>query len=215
MEKIHKINLFDTNIPIKDSCANIWNPAKRVEYIRPPLLNYDGITVITDELSLYNNSNIKAKYKIAWLFEPEVIKPHAYQNIHLVEDSFDFIYTHDERLLERNAHKYQNMLFGACWIMEADWKIYPKTKNLSMVASNKTFAPGHKLRHQLLSELEQSKFDFDAFGTARKEFPHTATGRLSPFANYRFSIVIENSRVNNYFTDKLVDCFATGTIPIY
>lgn len=215
MDKVYKINLFDTNLPAKDPYFNIWNPAKRVEYIRPPLLQYDGISVFTDEICLYNISNVRAKHKIAWLLEPEVVKPVAYQNIAHIENNFDLIYTHDERLLARDSKKYRNMLFGACWIMEADWKLYPKSRDISMVASNKTFAPGHKLRHEILADLEASKFEFDAFGTARKEFPHTTTGRLSPFAPYRFSIVIENSRVNNYFTDKIVDCFATGTIPIY
>ena len=30
-----------------------------------------------------------------------------------------------------------------------------------------------------------------------------------------FSIVIENSIESDYFTEKLLDCFLTGTIPIY
>ena len=33
--------------------------------------------------------------------------------------------------------------------------------------------------------------------------------------DYRFSIVIENSNTENYFTEKLIDCLAVGTIPIY
>jgi hypothetical protein len=28
-------------------------------------------------------------------------------------------------------------------------------------------------------------------------------------------VVVENSRCDDYFTEKLIDCFATGTIPIY
>jgi hypothetical protein len=30
-----------------------------------------------------------------------------------------------------------------------------------------------------------------------------------------FSIAIENAVNTNYFTEKIVDCFLTGTIPIY
>jgi len=30
-----------------------------------------------------------------------------------------------------------------------------------------------------------------------------------------FSIVIENARYPKYYTEKVTDCFATGTIPIY
>jgi hypothetical protein len=32
---------------------------------------------------------------------------------------------------------------------------------------------------------------------------------------YMFSIAIENSSYRTYFTEKILDCFATGTIPIY
>ena len=30
-----------------------------------------------------------------------------------------------------------------------------------------------------------------------------------------FQIVIENDKYETYFTEKLTDCFATGTIPVY
>ena len=33
--------------------------------------------------------------------------------------------------------------------------------------------------------------------------------------DYRFQIVVENDKYETYFTEKLTDCFATGTIPIY
>jgi hypothetical protein len=32
---------------------------------------------------------------------------------------------------------------------------------------------------------------------------------------FKFSIVIENGCYENYFTEKIIDCFATKTIPIY
>ena len=33
--------------------------------------------------------------------------------------------------------------------------------------------------------------------------------------DYMFSIEVENSYLPNYFTEKPLDCFATGTVPIY
>ena len=35
------------------------------------------------------------------------------------------------------------------------------------------------------------------------------------FEKYQFSIVIENTREKNYFSEKLMDCIITKTIPIY
>jgi hypothetical protein len=33
--------------------------------------------------------------------------------------------------------------------------------------------------------------------------------------DYMFSVIIENDSYETYFTEKITDCFATGTIPIY
>ena len=33
--------------------------------------------------------------------------------------------------------------------------------------------------------------------------------------DYMFQIAIENAKRNNYFADKIYDCFVTGTVPIY
>lgn len=33
--------------------------------------------------------------------------------------------------------------------------------------------------------------------------------------DYMYSIVIENNFTENYFTEKLLNCFAVGTVPIY
>jgi hypothetical protein len=40
-------------------------------------------------------------------------------------------------------------------------------------------------------------------------------GKIEGLQDYRFSITIENGKYDNYFTEKILDCFLTGTIPIY
>jgi hypothetical protein len=39
--------------------------------------------------------------------------------------------------------------------------------------------------------------------------------KVDMLKDYMFSIVIENEKINSLFTEKLIDCFLTGTIPIY
>jgi hypothetical protein len=51
----------------------------------------------------------------------------------------------------------------------------------------------------------------DIFGTGY----NPVDNKLDTLKDYRFSIVIENTRKNHYFSEKLLDCFTTGTIPIY
>lgn len=45
--------------------------------------------------------------------------------------------------------------------------------------------------------------------------PIDLSKKIILFETFQFSIVIENSRQDNYFTEKLIDCLITKTIPIY
>jgi hypothetical protein len=209
------INFFDNTIPLKDDYVNIFKPCENISYVRPAKYEWDGITVFTDMLILNENllKSVKSKWKIAWLLEPPQIFPHTYQNIVNFEDYFDFIYTYDERLLIR-GEKYKKMYFGSCWITEEFCKIHDKSKMVSMVASNKRLTDGHNFRHEIISKLHNT-YNFDLWGSGYNYFEHTEEKIAGRFKDYRYSIVVENGRLNNYFTEKIIDCFATGTIPIY
>jgi hypothetical protein len=39
--------------------------------------------------------------------------------------------------------------------------------------------------------------------------------KLEALQNYRFSVTIENDDHPGYYTEKITDCFATGTVPVY
>ena len=90
-----KINFFDSTVPMKDKWSNIWWPCEEVEYVRPPRQEWDGISVFTDNylLNVEALKNSKSKWKIAWLIEPPQIFPYGYQNIHLVEEYYDYIFS--------------------------------------------------------------------------------------------------------------------------
>ena len=48
---------------------------------------------------------------------------------------------------------------------------------------------------------------------AYKQMPDTY--KVMGLAQYAFSIAIENTIYKDYFTEKLIDCFRTGTVPLY
>ncbi len=78
----------------------------------------------------------------------------------------------------------------------------------SIVASAKNSSLGHRLRHEAVQKL-QGKMDVYGRGYHPIE---TKTEALAP---YLFSVAIENGRVEAMFTEKIIDCFMTGTVPIY
>jgi hypothetical protein len=209
-----QINLISNTIPENNFSSNIWWENDNFEYVKNKN-PYSGITIFTDE-SIFEVDLVTSKYKVAWLLESPAIKPDAYWRIKsdsIIASKFDRIYTFDAEIHKKYNHSVL-MPYGACWISKENCNNYPKSKLLSMVASNKNYTSGHAFRHFIANNVRQ-KYKIDMHGSGYNPFPHTKEGRLIPFKDYKFSIVVENLQMENYFTDKIIDCFATGTIPIY
>lgn len=134
------------------------------------------------------------------------------------KDSFDKIYTFDEEVLSQ-CDNSELFCFGSCWvlsnkvgenIMTEDQfieKTYNKNFKVSFIKSFKNQLEGHKLRHLVPNILNNKSFTPLMLENIPIKYPL--------FVNSMFHITIENCKENNYFTEKLVDCFITKTIPIY
>ena len=81
-------------------------------------------------------------------------------------------------------------------------------KLISMITSNKTFTEQQKFR---VDFANKHKDKIDVFGRGFNEILNKEDG----LNDYMFSVCIENATMDTYFTEKILDCFATGTIPIY
>lgn len=98
-----------------------------------------------------------------------------------------------------------------CSIDPKNRKQIAKTKNVSLIASDKNFLEGHKLRHLVASTIIENGLDVDLMGRKYKFLDDTSEGLLE----YRYSVVIENAIQESYFTEKLIDALICETIPIY
>lgn len=93
------------------------------------------------------------------------------------------------------------------WIKKPEF-LPNKNKLISMVSSANAFLPGHKFR---LSILEQVKSFVDVYGRGFNYIENKDDG----IRDYYYSIAIENDNTDDYFSEKLTDCFMLCTIPIY
>jgi hypothetical protein len=166
------------------------------------------------EVAVYTDNSLKDaeagsdSKKVAWLIESPVITAKAYRWIRSNYKVFDRVLTFDQEVLEELPNSRTGLL-GGCWIKEANRKIHDKNRNVSIIASAKNNVLGQKMRHKAIRKFGHM---IDAvFGGGYRAIDDKAEG-LAPF---RYSIVIENCRRNYYFSEKLIDCFMTGTIPIY
>lgn len=86
-----------------------------------------------------------------------------------------------------------------------------KQDRVSWVTSNATHKPGHKLRMDFKDFLEKNVFDFDLYGRGFNPIDDKFNG-IFP---YKYSIAIENDVTDDYWTEKIADCFLSYTMPIY
>ena len=101
--------------------------------------------------------------------------------------------------------------FGSTWV--PGWRDLDtaKSRMCSLIASAKRSQPGHVLRHETVEWVQAGPVDVDVMGRGYQPFGEKSEG-LAP---YRYSIVIENVRERNYFTEKLIDAILCRTLPIY
>ena len=87
-----------------------------------------------------------------------------------------------------------------------------KNKTISIITSLKQKTEYHRKRVKFLHEAQREFAGvLDSFG---REF-NPVNDKLDAIAPYKYHIVIENSRVKNYWTEKLADAWAGWALPIY
>ncbi len=192
---------FHDSIFSHANSSSWYNTPEYFDWVR----KYDENHLIFTDFSVDKVDFFKNDKKYAWLLESPLISSSAYGFIKQNHDKFDRVFTFDSDLLNI-SNKFTLVPIGGCWIDESDRIIHEKTKDVSMIASSKSTTIGHKFRHEIIDRFK----NFDLYG-----FNNPIDKKITGLQDYRFSIVVENCKSDYYFTEKLIDCFVTGTIPIY
>jgi hypothetical protein len=198
-------------VPIKDSLfshaktSSFWNDSDYIEWNR----NDDNVKdyIFLTDLDVQNFNLFPNKKIYAWLLESPEITPKAYEFVKLNNTLFDKIFTFDEDILKLENSFF--LPFGGSMLDQSDIKIFDKNKNISMMFSWKRNLAGHTLRHNIYNNFK-NKIDFYGSGVNGINVK-----KINSLKDYKFSVIVENCKKNHYFTEKIIDCFLTGTIPIY
>ena len=131
---------------------------------------------------------------------------------------FDYILTHNTEVLEKcpNAVLFE---FGGCWVW-LDYQLKEKLFGVSTIVGNKKKTEGHILRQQLWYAQKQitipTQFFISGCGGPDNMGDNPTLGkRMDVVFDMQFHIAIENVKRDVYFSEKLIDCFVTGAVPIY
>ena len=180
----------------------------------------------------------KPDRRFASLNESRAILPQCFDNYlknkEYIANNFDLVFSHDAEILNTfpNARympscsywygrdvppmhygkneKGEPVAHNAVGLLSEETHKY-KSKNISILASPKQMCPMHIIRQNLAWKCKKEgladtygKFDGGPFVPIEV-----------PFQYYRYSIVVENDVTPYYFTEKIGNCFASQTIPVY
>lgn len=146
----------------------------------------------------------------AMVIEPMVMHARHVSLLRFTHRRFFKLLSFHEALLDRVPNGLF-LPFGTTWVPEYADLDLTKTKHMSLIASAKRDHTGHQLRHRMVEFAKSRALDVAVLGRGYVPFDAKSDG-LAP---YRYSIVIENVREKNYFSEKLVDAVLCETVPIY
>jgi hypothetical protein len=162
----------------------------------------------------------KNSIRILWVVEPDEVS--RIKDVVLGRyNEFDLILTFDTEILEKcpNARLHT---FGMTWILDYDLN-QEKEFCVTSLIGGKQLSPNHLLRQQLPQIKEKvTNIPIHLFGSINNPFNGEGIDkrmqdgdRKNELFYSQFHIAIENFSKKDFFTEKLMDCFQTKTIPIY
>jgi hypothetical protein len=110
---------------------------------------------------------------------------------------------------------------GYLWFYRPAKEIIMKSKLISIVVSEKKYAPGHIYRHNLVQTIIDMNLPIDIYGRGTKQYSAKTKNikgefeNTEPYKNYLFTISIENFTSNHYFSEKLMTPLMYNCMPIY
>jgi hypothetical protein len=155
------------------------------------------------------NTDMTADYRVVVQCEP----PHLYSSFpKMILDNiekFDLVLTYNESLFKLPNHEH--FLPIGCFVDDLELQ---KTNQISYIMSSKIMTHDHRMRFMILREVENKNKigDFDFF---MHRNPPEIESKNPFFIHAKFHITCENAVMPNMFSEKIIDCFRTKTVPLY
>ncbi len=169
----------------------------------------------------YDISRFPKERLVLFMWEPKTVLPQMYTD--QIHDCFSKVYTWDDSLVDNKS--YFKFYYPVLRPQIDGIPPFNEKKLCALVASNLTSKDPYELyshRKETIAYFEavnEPGFEFYGRGWDPLEHPSyrgEAPEKLSTIKNYRFYICYENrEKTQGYVTEKIFDCFAAGTVPIY
>lgn len=202
------VNLFDNTFR-HDVCSTAFAVPAQLEYVRDRTV-FDGVTLFTDGYTDRPEADqVLSRVKLGWLHEPPELIADLYARAAQNAGRFDGVLTYDAELLKLPGFHF--MPYAGVWVDRRHWGIARKTALCSQLVGAKISTSGHRMRHAIAA----LGLPVQQFGVYGLDVDYSAETKRRVNQAYYFTIVTETCRVDNLFTEWLLDCFALGTVPIF
>ena len=181
-------------------------------------LEQQGVTFTTQETSaadvviiqnyLRYDSSIESRKGFIWKWDNEPIVNDS------IDRGYDRVFTH----LSINSPKVVTAPPILDWWVDKSYdeldtiSCPEKPLTISAIASTKDWIAGHRLRGEFVERAISEFPEMDVFGRGREREVEDKWEGLAP---YRYSLAIENTSKEDYWTEKISDCFLSYTVPFY
>lgn len=160
---------------------------------------------------------IPKKNVIGLAFEPFEILRITHEFVEYAQQYIGKYFIGDKRGLPEPFIEH----FGYMWYSNPKRDIVTKTKLMSIVVSEKHWAPGHAYRHTLIEKIIEANLPIDIYGKGSMKYSHKSNNvkgefnDAEPYEDYMYSICIENFTSNHYFSEKIMSPLLHNCMPIY
>lgn len=201
----------------------IWNNCKF--FINQDIKDCD-FWVVYDGLMKEERTNCPKENTILITGEPSSVKKYSKSFL----DQFGLVITSHKNIKHRNVMLNQQ---AQPWIVglskesnSGAWRkgykkdfnnlskgdIIKKEKIVSIISSDKKSTKGHRKRLEFVLKLKEHFGNkLDVFGSGLNQ----VSDKWDVIAPYKYHIVLENSSYDDYWTEKLSDCFLAEAYPFY
>lgn len=193
------------------------NTSQFIKWNRNTPFSERFVCFTNEKISDHDRFLVAKERRIAILYESRGTMNWLYEQSQNCISDYYLFFTHEKKLLD--AFSNTRWIPGnGIWIGNSygggERAISEKDRMTSFITSSKETTPLQRFRVMLAKEMENdSKNEIDVY--LRSKYPFDYLPINLCLQRYRFSIVIENTQSPLYFTEKILNCFATGTIPIY
>jgi len=111
--------------------------------------------------------------------------------------------------------------FAYMWFDRPPAEIKMKNRIMSIVLSDKKFAPGHTYRHALVERIVARNLAIDIYGRGSGEYKNKSSRvkgefiQSEPYEDYLYTVAIENFKSDHYVSEKIMTPVMYNCTPIY